>query len=426
MRTFVIGCNHHTAPVAIRERLAFDESQCVQAVQQFRQCFPEAEAVILSTCNRTELYFARPIHRSPTLAEAEQFLADHRQLKLHQFHQAIYAYEDAETVRHLFAVVCSLDSMVVGESGILNQAKTALELARQATGPAGMPRLDTLFQRAFGVAKEVQTQTGIVSGRLSVGGIAVDFARQIFAQFDDKTVLMIGAGEMGELTLQHLIDLKPKQVLVTNRTFARAQEIGQRLGATAKPFEELFELVCAADIVLTCTGSPEPIITRDRFAQLPQRRRYRPVLMIDFAVPRDIEPQVADLQGVFTYNIDDLQKVSETHVAERKAKISQAQALIDAAVIDYLHWQGQRDVGPAIAALSRHLDALAQGELTWLMPKLKNCSDEERQLIEQMTHRLIRKVMHEPSRTLHHKGQDGLGQIYAETMRTLFDLHGEE
>jgi glutamyl-tRNA reductase len=413
--------------VSVREKLAFDDRQCSQALRSFAETYPEAELAILSTCNRTEMYLIRPVHSQPGLREAIRFLAEQQQIPLHEFTESIYHYEDGEAVRHLFRVVSSLDSMVVGESGILAQAKHGLQLAKEARGNDAAPRrLASLFQKAFWVAKEVHTRTGISAGRVSVGSIAVEFARQIFSHFNDKVVLMVGAGKMGELTLRHLLQMQPKRVLVTNRTAARAEELAARIGAEAQPFDGLVDLVTVSDIVLSCTGSPDPIITRQAFSRVPERRRYRPLLLIDMAVPRDVDPGVGELQGVFVYNIDDLQRVTEKHAAQRKSKIAASERIVEDAVIEHLQWEGKREVGPVIAALNARLDNLACQELEWLGPKIKDASERDRELIRQMLHRLVKKILHDPTRTLHSKGQQGRAQVYAETMWTLFDLESEE
>jgi len=427
MRTFVVGCNHRTAPLALRERLAFDDARCAAALRRFGELFPTAEAALLSTCNRTELYVMRPVRAAPRLEQAVQFLAEQQGLPAHEFSESLYHYEEAEAVRHLFRVVSSLDSMVVGESGILAQAKHALELARLHACSNGTPRrLDALFQKAFSAAKQVHTQTGVAAGRFSVGSIAVDFARQVFSRFDDKVVLMIGAGKMGELTVKHLLETQPRRTIVTNRTAARAAELAARLGAEACPYEDLIDLVTSSDIVLSCTGSPEPILTRSACAQVPERRRYRPLLMIDLAVPRDLDPAMGELPGFFVYNIDDLQRVTEQHAAERRTKIADAEQVIEDAVIDYLNWVGKREVGPVIRTLNARFEELARAELEWLDPKMKEASPHDRDLVRQMLHRLIGKMLHEPTRTLHAKSQAGLAQVYAETVRTLFALSHEE
>ncbi len=426
MRTFVVGCNHRTAPVTVREKLAFSDDQCAGALRQFNDRYPQAEAILLSTCNRTEMYLARPVRSEPTVQDTVAFLAEHRDIPLHEFSPSLYQHEDAEAVRHLFRVVASLDSMVVGESGILAQAKNALRVAKGAIEIDAPRRLDALFQRAFAVAKEIHTKTRIAEGRVSVGSIAVDFAKQIFSQFTDKTVLMIGAGEMGELTLKYMLEMKPRRVLVTNRTAARAEELAARIGAEARPFDDLVDLVALADVVLSCTGASQPIITLERFGNIPQMRRYRPLLMIDMAVPRDIAPEIAELQAVFAYNIDDLQQVTEQHAADRQSKVADSERIVESAVMDYLNWQGSRDVGPAITALTERLGEITEREFNWLQNKLSDCSDHDRELIQQMLHRVVKKVLHQPTRTLHAKGADGRGMIYAETMRTLFGLESHD
>ena len=424
MRTFVIGCNHRTAPVELREKLAFDDARCTTALTAFREAFPKAEIAILSTCNRTELYVTRPLQAPPRLHEAIEFVARQQGIESRDFASSLYFHEDSEAVRHLFRVVSSLDSMVVGESQILGQAKHALELGRGCGSvQAGM---DALFQQAFSVAKQVHSQTQISAGHVSIGSAAMAFAGQIFTHFDDKAVLMIGAGEMGELTLKHLMGHHPRRVLVTNRTAARAQDLADRLGIQAGPFEQLADLLVEADIVLSCTGSPEPIVTPALCANLPHRRRYRPLLMIDMAVPRDIDEAVGSLENVFVYNIDDLQRVTEQHQAERQSKVSQGEEIIQERVAEFLAERARRDVGPVVTDLREHLNQIARGEMEWLVPKLKEASPRDRELIEQMLSRVTNKILHQPTKTLNEKGQEGRGQIYAETLRRLFGLEPED
>lgn len=424
MRTFVIGCNHKTATVDVREKLAFDDRRCAEALTAFREAFPKAEMVILSTCNRTELYLTRPLQAPPRLHEAIEFLARQQGVDSREFASSLYFHEDSEAIRHLFRVVSSLDSMVIGESQILGQAKHALDLARgQQTAGA---QIEALFQHAFGVAKQVHTQTQISSGHVSVGSVALDFSRQIFSRFDDKVVLMIGAGKMGELTLRHLRDHRPRRVLVTNRTAARAQEVAQRLGVEVRPYESLGDLLVEADVVLTCTGAAEPILTARGCADLPRRRKYRPLLMIDMAVPRDIEESVGELEGLFVYNIDDLQRITERHWEERRSKISEGERIVQERAAEFVRERGRRDVGPVVTELREHFHAIAEGELQWLAPKLRDASPRERELIEQMVRRLVNKILHEPIQTLNEKGVEGRGQVYAETARRLFGLDAEE
>jgi glutamyl-tRNA reductase len=410
--------------VAVRERLAFDEPHCAQALSRFGFRFPCAESLILSTCNRTELYLARPVHGHPRLREAIEFLAEEHRIPLHEFSSSLYHYEDAEAVRHLFRVVSSLDSMVVGESQILAQTKRALELARTHLPPKS--HLMVLFQRAFAVAKDVHSRTQISAGRLSIGSVAIDFARQIFARFDDKTVLLLGTGKMGELTLRHLLELHPRRMVLINRSAERAAVLAQEVGAAAQPWERLSEALVEADIVLCSTGAAEPIITAASFAAIPQRRRHRPLLMIDLAVPRDIDPAVGEHEGVFLYNIDDLQKIADQHWQDRQAKLEQSREIVEAGVAEFFQWQAAREVGPVIRELQARLGSIAEGELEWLRPKLKNASPDDLVLIEQMLGRLVGKMLHDPSRALTEKSENGRGRIYVDTVRRLFNLEEGE
>jgi len=424
MRTIVIGCNHRTAPVSVRERLAFDEQACFEALRSLRRRYAQCEAVLLSTCNRTELYLARPVHGQPRLAEAVRLLGELRRIGVEQFSEAIYHYEDSEAARHLFRVVSSLDSMVLGESQILAQAKQALAIAERS-GSCGKV-LSAMFQRALAAAKEVRSQTGIGAGRASVGSAAVAFAEQIFSRFSDKTVLMIGAGTMGQATLEHLRTKGPRQVLVTGRTPSRAESLASRLGARVVPFDALLDHLVASDIVISCTGSTEPILTDAQFAPVPARRRYRPLLIIDIAVPRDIDPAIGRHEGVFLYNIDDLQQAAESTLAQRRALVDRCERIIEAHVEQFTEWLGRRDVGPTIAALRKRLEQIGQGELEWLLPKLKDLSPRDRRLIEQMLHRVIGKVLHGPAQTLNERAANGSARVYAETLRRLFELETED
>jgi len=429
MRTLVIGCNHRTAPLEVRERLAFDRASAAEALRALRVRFPCCEGVLLSTCNRTELYAARPVHGHPRIDEAIGFLASCRGIGAHEFGHSIYHYEDTEAVRHLFRVAASLDSMVLGESQILGQVKDAYLLAREIGMTGRM--LDPVFQRALAVAKEIRATTDLSAGRTTVGGTAVEFARQIFARFDDKTVLLIGAGEMGEATLQHLLEARPACVLVANRTPARAEAVLDRLVRPAGlqgrvvPFERLLDSLAEADIVVSTTGAPEPILTRRALHGLPARRRYRPILMIDIAVPRDIEPTVGDLENVFLYNIDDLQVVAERNIAARERQITRCHELIEARVREFAAWQRGRDVGPTISALQRKLDEIGRQELERVLPKLSGLSPHDRELLEQMLYRISRKVLHAPSTTLRDRAAVGRAQVYIEALRNLFELKDE-
>jgi glutamyl-tRNA reductase len=329
-------------------------------------------------------------------------------------------------VRHLFRVVSAIDSMVLGETQILAQARSAYETA-QSAGAAG-PHLQGLFQRAFAAGKDAQSRTSIASGRLSVGSTAVDLARQIFSHFGDKTVMMVGAGEMGELALAHLIETNPKELWVTNRTDARAIEVAQRLHekhrrpAKPVPYAEWIDRLTQVDIVITCTGAAQPILTLEQFSTIPARRRYRPILLIDIAVPRDIEPSIGELDEVFLYNIDDLQSVVEATLAGRRGAIVECQRIIEEHVLEYVAKQAQRDIGPLIGDLQNHFRSIGQSEWERIVPKLESLSLHDRALVEEMLHRLTQKLLHDPVQLLNDKSANGAASVYADTLRALFGL----
>lgn len=429
-RTLVIGCNHRSAPVEVREKISFTEAGVGIALRRLRELYPSCEAVLISTCNRIELYLARPASDHPRIDEVIGFMAAFHGISAAEIAEHLYSFEEAEAVRHLFRVVCSLDSMVLGESQILAQAKQALDLARKAE--AAGKRLESLFQRAFAVAKEAHSATTIAQGRLSVGSTAVDLARQIFSQFGDKIIMMVGAGKMGELTLKHLLDTGPRRLWVTNRTDERAVALAERIAAREKvsveavPYAQWIDHLAEVDIVITSAGASEPILTAEAFAPIPARRRYRPLLLIDIAVPRNIEPAVGENDGVFLYNIDDLQQVVETTIAQRREALAQCGRIIEAHLVDFLDRRTAQDLGPLIAALQNRFRGIAESELQRILPKLAGLSPADRELIEQMLHRITQKLLHEPIAKLNDTSANGAAGIYAETLRAMFNLRGGE
>ncbi|HTL28034.1 MAG TPA: glutamyl-tRNA reductase, partial [Tepidisphaeraceae bacterium] len=303
-RLLLLGLNHTTAPLDVREKLAFNAQQSRDAIAAFRQQFTESEAVLLSTCNRVELYIARALHGHPRADEMIAFLAAFHDLAPERFRPHLYEKRERDVIAHLFAVVSSLDSMVLGETQILGQVRSAYDLSRECEAAGGL--LNPLFQRALAVGKEVMTETSLNEGRVSVASVAIDYARKIFDHFNDKTVLSIGAGKIAQLVLQHFTKLAPGKLLVCNRDSNKAQNLAREFNGIAAPFDKLTEQLTAADIVITSTGSTQPIITRRDFESLLKQRRYRPIFLIDLAVPRDVEASVGDLENVYLYNIDDL------------------------------------------------------------------------------------------------------------------------
>ena len=424
MRVLLLGCNHRTAKVQVRERLAFGPQERGCALQAFKESWPGAEAVLLSTCNRSELYVARPLHKMPRVGDLIEFFGKFSQTPAHEFVSSLYHYEDSDALRHLFRVVSSLDSLVVGESQIIKQAKDALDAAVQA-GTAGKV-FQSAFQMALNCAKQVHTQTGIGAGKVSVGSVAVDYAHRVFSRLDDKNVLMIGAGEMGQLTLQYLLQFHPARTVIVNRTRSRAEEVAEPIGAEVGEFEHLAEHIAAADVVISCTGAAEPLLSAADFEPIPAKRRYKPLLIIDIAVPRDFDPAIAQARNVYLCNVDDLHEAVEQTIESRRQQIRESEALIDQAVNQLLDRQSQqRDLGPTIHALEQKFRDLGHQELAWVLPKLTGDKEHDAEMVKQFHHRLLAKLMHHPSRALTQTASNGNLGLYAQVLREIFDLHDE-
>ena len=438
VRLMVLGLNHKTAPLEVRERLAFTADDCRAALASLRQEYGSAEAVLLSTCNRVELYLARPLHGQPTVETAAAFLARQRGLDPSAVQGHLYHHEDRAAIEHLFFVASSLDSMVLGETQILAQVKAAYQLGVESgtvgghdpsagavgddTGGADPRLFHSLFQRAIAAAKEVHDSTELSSGRLSIASVAIDLARGVFDRFEDKTVVCIGAGEMANLMLTHLRDLKPKRLMITNRSFGRAETLAREFNAEPVAISELPELLVEADIVLTSTGATEPVVTEGMFKALLKRRRYRPVVMIDIAVPRDIEAAVGKLSNVYLYNIDDLQDVASANRVKRDAAVADSAEIIKRHVDDFTGWLSSRDVGPVVKALYAHANGLAQGELELLFSRHLELTPEQRGAVEKMTHRLVNKLLHPPvNRITQHSEASGRPFLVA-ALRKLFGI----
>jgi len=421
-RLLLLGLNHTTAPLDVRERLAFDAARRDAAVAAFKARFPKCEAVLLSTCNRVELYVGREGHGHPGAREVVEFLASAHSLSAAEFDRHLYQKTDRDVVDHLFNVASSLDSMVLGETQILGQVREAYDASRERGATGAM--LNPLFQRAVAVGKQVMTETPIGEGRASVASVAVDYAGRIFDRFHDKTVLNIGAGKMAGLVLRGFANLRPGRLLVCNRDPAKAASLAERFGGTSVPFERLDEHLVAADVVVSSTGAPHPIVTRARYEALLRQRRYRPAFLIDIALPRDVEPAVGELENVYLYNLDDLQQVVAATRADRGGSVDAARKIVAAHVESFVAWHRAREMGPLIEQLQERYHRLAREELDRTLNKLgPDVTPEERAHLEDLTRRIVNKLLHAPIQTL--RAADGLhgptaGYLHA--MEKLFRL----
>ncbi len=351
MILLAVGCSHRTTPVAIRERLAFRDDQLPRALDALTTGL-DCEAVILSTCNRVELYLARVLDRATRAAtpldgdSVAAFLAEFHGLPVGDVRPHLYARCNDEAVRHLFRVAASLDSLIIGEGQIAGQVKKAYELGQKCDGPG--PLLHALFPHARRVAKRVRTETGIAAGHVSVSSAAVDYVRQVFDQFGDKTILVVGAGKMGGLTLKHLRRLEPKRIFVVNRSPEKAQAVAHGCGGEAVAWERLDEMLARADIVLSTTGAPEPVVSLERYRRIAVQRTGGPLVILDIAVPCDFDPRIHDGDRTCLFNIDDLKRIQEATLADRRKHVAPAEALVEQETQRFLKEWRRRRHGPVI------------------------------------------------------------------------------
>jgi len=416
----LVGVNHTTAPIEVRERLSISATRLADAVQSLAQQPGVREAMVLSTCNRVEFLTYRDVDDVQTGTALLQFLHDYFAVPADLVGPHLYEYREREAVRHLFRVAASLDSMVVGEPQILGQVKEAYGIARDAGAVAAT--LDPLLQRAFSVAKRVRTETRIGSSSVSIASVAVELARKIFGSLEGRTVLLVGAGKMSELAARHLIQQGATQILVANRTEERAagmagqmaRQISMQLAndpaailcaTEVIPFDRLHEQASRADIVITSTGSPQHIFTRAHAREMLERRRNRPMFFIDIAVPRDVDPTVNELEGCFVYDIDDLQQVAAAHLADRGKESAAAERIVADEVAKHQEQLDIREAVPAIVALQQSADAVRQAELERMIKRLGPLTAEQHAAIDAMTRSLTAKLLHAQIVELKKKGE---------------------
>ncbi len=398
MTLLTLGLNHQTAPLDLRERVAFPPERLVQALGDIRAKLGSIvpEAAILSTCNRTEIYARHGLSSTQTeqaRTALAQWLSQHHQVAANDLHSHLYLRQDADAVRHAFRVASGLDSMVLGEPQILGQMKDAARAAQDAQALG--TQLHQLFQRSFSVAKEVRTQTDIGSQSVSLAAAAVRLTLRVFEDLSNSRVLFIGAGEMIELAAVHFAAQKPLQMAVANRTLERGETLAQKLNAKAITLAQMPNELDRYDIVVSCTASTLPIIGLGLMERAIKARRRRPMVMIDLAVPRDIEAEVADLSDVFLYTIDDLGELTKTNMASRQAAVTQAEGIIDTQVQAFLQWQDQRRHVPQLKSIQERGDATAKAELERAQRAIARGEDAG-QVLEALASGITAKFLHGP------------------------------
>jgi glutamyl-tRNA reductase len=419
----MVGCNHHDSSLDFREQLAFDPDQVQDALVQLRELYPLSELVLLSTCNRVELYSAAVEGSNcPGKDQVASFFSDFHEIDVEAVGSQLQLYEGEDAVRHLFATAASLESMVVGEAQVLSQVKQAYQAANLAncTGPL----THAAFQAAMHVAKRVATETAINQKRVSIPSVAVgDFASRFFERFDDKNVLVIGAGEMGEETLRYLIDQQVTTINIINRDQARAEQLAARTAGTARPWEELDDLLIVADLVVSTTGAQQPVVTRERFDAISHQRFQRPLFILDLAVPRDFEPSIGDCLAIYLYSLDDLQQVCEENKRSREQEWPRAEQILNEEMACFVTENNRRSSGPWIRQLREQAEKTKREELKRLLNKIGGEPDPQLKAeLEVAFDRLVNKLLHPSLESLRNGAALGGQHKLLDALKQLFKL----
>jgi glutamyl-tRNA reductase len=420
---FLLGVSHRTAPVDLRERLDFSSGDLSAAAEQITARPSMSESVVLSTCNRSEIYTAT---MDPVRAREElvTFLSDYHHVLPQTFQPHLFALENSAAVAHLFRVVAGLDSLVVGEPQILGQVKDAYQTA--ANNRCVGPVLNNVFRWAFGVGKRVRTETALGEGAVSVSFAAVALARKIFGRLNGRRVLVIGAGEISSLTAQHLRAQGVGDIVITSRTHPHAEALASEVAGAAVPWDGMADALGSADIVITATGSQRPIIARSHLEGAKGHRRSTPLFIIDIAVPRDVDPAVGEIEQVFLYNIDDLQSIVEENLSRRAAEVERAESIVNEEVTKFMAWQRSRGAVPTIVALRQRFEAIRLSELQRLEGKLGALTPDARSRVDDVTRLIVEKLLIEPTEQLKALPDEETQAAYTEAINRLFKLQQDE
>jgi glutamyl-tRNA reductase len=418
----LVGLNHRTAPIEIRERIAFPEEGLDRSMETLYNLPNLDEGLILSTCNRVEIYAATK-DSEKGVEEIKDFIAQQHHLHVSEFEDTLYVLQGEELVKHLFRVASSLDSMVVGEPQILGQIKGAYRVAHAAKTTGVL--LNKLLHKAFSVAKRVRTETSIGNRAVSVSFVAVELAKKIFAHLEGREVLIIGAGEMCELAAQHLVRAGAQKILVTNRTSDRAMELAERFQGDALPFTELPHALLRADIIISSTGSPDIIVKKEEVSTIIRQRKQKPLFFIDIAVPRDIDPQVNTIDNVYLYDIDDLQEVAEANMKDRQHEARKAEAIVATEVEQFCRWYQSLELVPTIVSLQEKMEQMRKKELEKTLSALPTVSDKERRAMEALSEAIVKKILHGPITLLKKHDLNSEGESYVDVVKKLFRLDEE-
>jgi len=415
----IVGVNHRTAPVALRERLAFPADGLATALGELKAVPGVKEAAIVSTCNRVEVVTGTSVPTAMVAGEVESYLERVREVERSAFAPHLYVHHGRDAIRHLFRVAASLDSMVVGEPQILGQMKEQY-VAAAAAGTSG-PVLHKAFHRAFTVAKRVRTETAIASKSVSVASVAADLTRTIFETFEDKTVMLIGAGKMSQLVARHLRARGSGDIMVTTRTFDNAVALAREFGGLPIPFERLGEYLKHADIVVGSAGAVDHLVGPQIVQEVLRARKQRPMFFIDLAVPRNFDPAINELDNVYVYDMDDLARTSADNTGEREREALRAEAIIEDEVERFVRWLAGLDVVPTIVALREKVETIRKAELEKALLSLQDAAPRHRALLDALTSSIVNKILHGPLASLKREGAPDDPDLVA-SVRRLFDL----
>ncbi len=421
MKVFVVGLNHKIADLDVREKLAFNGPKLEEGLLRFRELPEIQEGMIISTCNRVELY-ANVNDPQRASESTKTFLAEFHNINRASLDKALYMYDDITAVRHIFRVASSLDSMVVGEPQILGQLKDAFELAlaKKTTGIL----LNKLMKKAISVAKRVRTETRIAENAVSISFAAVELAKKIFTNLSKRVFMLLGAGEMAELAAKHLISNGVQEVLVSNRTYERACDLAKEFNGRPVQFDDFIQEMVRADIIICSTGAPHYILTKSQMQRVMKERKQRQVFIIDISVPRNIDPEINDLDNVYLYNVDDLQGVVDANMFERQKEAEKAEKIIEEEMDTFLKWQASLDSVPTIVALREKAEEIKNEELDKLFHKIHGIGEKEKEAIEYMATAIMNKLIHPPTAAL--KGDTDNKEMLVASIRKLYGIDSEK
>ncbi|HUI68152.1 MAG TPA: glutamyl-tRNA reductase [Nitrospirota bacterium] len=423
MGIIVVGLSHKTAAIEVREKLNFPESTLPDALRKLMAYEGIRESLIVSTCNRVEIY-ASVTESAKGTDRVKQFISDYHGLSREALDQSLYVYPDAQGVRHTFRVASSLDSMVLGEAQILGQLKDAFDIALKTKTTSTI--LNKLIKKAISVAKRVRTETKLAEGAVSISSAAVELAKKIFGELEGKNVMLLGAGEMAELAAQHLLGNGVKNIMVANRTFERAEELAKEFKGDAIRFEHFPDALMMVDILICATGAPNYVVNRDMASRALKERRHKPIFMIDISNPRNIDPEVDKVDNVYLYDIDDLQSKVDVNTEGRAKEAGKAEEIVSQEVETYLAWERALDAVPTIVDLREKVEDVRKRELEKALGSLNGITDDQKRAVEAMSQAIVNKLLHAPLVVLKQaaSGSDA-GDNTIAIARKLFNLDRE-